>query len=407
VRRRLLAAALGLTVALAGVGVAEQRVRATELGSMRVWFDPPGIKYVLAPEGEADGRGWSPDVPPEQKDDRPRVVCLGDSVTYGVNVGPRETWCAGLRRAIPNLETVNLGMNGWDAEQVATLLETHVAAWEPELVVWGTYVNDVFPTYLLYGQITGDPVFVGTDVPEQARLLPETLALFLVRNSALFRRTQGAAYARSERTAGPSSPRPGWYEAQVGRVAAWSAETNTPVVYLAIPPHVMANMATCPDQFPVPGLCDASAAQYQGVLDALTTRGVPFVDALPAFRASGQPHFHPPGRQDPDHPNAAGHAILTAAVAPAVRAALGLPAADTANAVTDTMSGASASAESPPLPGAPPGAPPLPGAPLPDGARGGPDGMRGGPDGTRDRPTPRHPGGGKRAREGARFGDPL
>ena len=48
-----------------------------------------------------------------------------------------------------------------------------------------------------------------------------------------------------------------------------------------------------------------------------------------------------------------------------MRAALGLPAADTANAVTDTMSGASASAESPPLPGAPPGAPPLPGAPLP------------------------------------------
>ncbi len=323
-----MATLLGVLGVLGALGAAEHWQRGHELGTMRVCFDPPGIKYVLEPSAADRGRGWQEgaEIPPKTAG-VPRIVCLGDSVTFGVNVGARETWCEGVRRGLggagaPKVEAFNFGMNGYDAEQVATLLESRIAPYAPDVVVWGTYANDVFPTYLLYGQKSGDPVFVGSDIPPQARIAPERAALFLVRHSALFRRLQGAAYARSERMGGLRRASGGAYGAQVDRVMAWSMAHEVPVVFLAIPPHVMANMPTCPGEFPSAGLCDAAADQHRTVTDTLASRSATWVDALPSFQASGQPHFHPEGRRDPDHPNAAGHRVLAEAVLPAVRRAL-------------------------------------------------------------------------------------
>ncbi len=322
--RRALAVGVGTLLALGILGAAERYQQAHELGSMRVHSDPPGLKYVLSEPD--DDRGWYEGrLIPRKSDGTLRIVCLGDSVTYGVSVSAAETWCADVRRGLGvKAEAYNFGMNGYDAEQVATLLTTRIAAWNPDVVVWGTYVNDVFPTYLLYGQESGTPVFVGTDVPEQAKLLPEALALLLVHHSALFRAVQGGAYARSESRAGPRAARPGWYGEQVAKVTAWSRDTKVPVVVLAIGPHALSNMGTCPQQFPVAGLCEASAAQYASLTAELTAQAVAYVDGLAAFQASGRPHYHPPGRLDPDHPNAAGHRVLATAVLPAVRAVLGV-----------------------------------------------------------------------------------
>lgn len=315
--------ALGTAAAIGAVGAAEAWQRKHELGSMRVWFDPPGLKYVLDADPMEVDRGWVEGaVPPPRREGAPRVVCVGDSVTFGVSVGPRETWCADLRRALgKKVEAFNFGMNGWDAEQVATLLEARVAAWEPDVVVWGAYVNDMFPTYLLYGLQTGDPVFVGSRVPDGARLLPEPLALRLVRTSALFRRLQGAAYARAQRKGLPGA-KAEWYGEQLDRIRAWSKNTGVPVVALAIPPHVLARPDTCPRYVTDPSLCTSYLGQYQNMVAALERRGFTWVDGLAAFQASGQPHYHPPGRNDPDHPNADGHAVLATAAFPAVNAVL-------------------------------------------------------------------------------------
>lgn len=369
---RLAAALLGLAVAGSIIGVAEHWQRAHELGEMRVCFDPPGLKYVLADSGERPDRGWqegtaaAPPLPGVT-----RVICVGDSVTYGVSVAENEAWCARLGRGLGRAEAFNFGMNGWDAEQVATLVESRLDAWQPDVLVWGAYVNDVFPTYLLYGLRTQDPVFVGTDIPARARVLPESWSLFLVRNSALFRRLQGAWYARSERSSGPAPPRPGWYDAQVDRVAKWAAGNGTPLVVIAIPPHAMTDPDTCPAQFPVPGLCDVSAAQYAQVTASLTRAGIPYVDGLAAYRAGGQPHYHPNGRLDPDHPNAAGHALLARAALPAVRAALG------SGEEQGNPEGSPFNSEATPT-----------AAPM------GKEGPR------HDRPAPRHPGGGRRRAAG-------
>lgn len=322
-RRRLLAAAFGTIVAGVALAAAERWQRDNELGAVRVCFDPPGLKYVLSADPMTVERGWVEGaVPPPRRPGVPRIVCVGDSTTFGVGVATQETWCADVRRSLGKAEAYNFGMNGWDAEQVATLLEARVPAWEPDVVVWGAYINDVFPTYVLYGSQSGDPVFVGTRVPEGARLLPEKLALALLPHSALFRRLQGLAYVRSERNRKLPGSSTDWYGQQLDRIKAWSTRTGTPLVVLAISPHVLADPATCPSQVPDASLCEAGARQYQGMVTALERRGLGWVDGLSAFQASGKAHYHPPGRLDMDHPNAEGHAVLAAAVLPSVIEAL-------------------------------------------------------------------------------------
>jgi hypothetical protein len=53
----------------------------------------------------------------EPAPDRTRVVALGDSFTFGLEVGARETWIAVLERARPELEIANLGVCGYDLVQ--------------------------------------------------------------------------------------------------------------------------------------------------------------------------------------------------------------------------------------------------------------------------------------------------
>jgi len=53
----------------------------------------------------------------EQAAGRTRVVAVGDSFTFGLEVGPQETWIADLQRARPELEIANLGVCGYDLVQ--------------------------------------------------------------------------------------------------------------------------------------------------------------------------------------------------------------------------------------------------------------------------------------------------
>jgi hypothetical protein len=46
-----------------------------------------------------------------------RVICSGDSFTFGIGVDDRDTWCAQLGELDPRLETVNFGHAGWGIDQ--------------------------------------------------------------------------------------------------------------------------------------------------------------------------------------------------------------------------------------------------------------------------------------------------
>ena len=311
----------------AGVGVVlgERWQLERELGTATIVFEPPGMKYALTGNAAADrGRGYSDSREPSPKEPwRQRVITVGDSVTFGVSVAPREAWPGALQALLPSsVDVLNFGVNGYDAEQVASLVESRLAAWKPDLVVWGTYTNDLAPTYMLYGTKTGDPVFVGNHVPEGARVLPEPLSLWLVRRSALFRRLQGGFYSRLVAEKGAVVAEPEWYPEQVRRVRQWTQEHGVDLVVMVLTPHVLADEPGCPSRHAEPKMCEGAKLAYQRITSVLAMAGLPYVDGLAAYQASGQPAFFPEGRDDPDHPNPAGHGILASAVAPAVAARL-------------------------------------------------------------------------------------
>ena len=77
-----------------------------------------------------------------------RVVCLGDSWTFGANVGDAETYPrqleARLRERFPEreVEVLNLGVLGYSSFQGLRVMERHGVGLEPDLVVIGYGMND-------------------------------------------------------------------------------------------------------------------------------------------------------------------------------------------------------------------------------------------------------------------------
>lgn len=77
-----------------------------------------------------------------------RVLCLGDSITYGYNVDGDDTYPQRLQRELEarapgaNVEVLNAGVPGWSWIQGLRFLEERGAALAPDVVVMGHGTND-------------------------------------------------------------------------------------------------------------------------------------------------------------------------------------------------------------------------------------------------------------------------
>ncbi len=77
-----------------------------------------------------------------------RVICPGDSFTFGHAVQDDETWPAQLERELEAglspraVEVLNCGVEGYDTSQEIAFLEMKLFAFEPDVVVLGYFVND-------------------------------------------------------------------------------------------------------------------------------------------------------------------------------------------------------------------------------------------------------------------------
>ena len=77
-----------------------------------------------------------------------RIVCLGDSHTFGYGVGEGESWPCVLESALrarldgSRFEVLNCAVNAYDAEQSLALLELRLLRFHPDLVLLGFFVND-------------------------------------------------------------------------------------------------------------------------------------------------------------------------------------------------------------------------------------------------------------------------
>jgi len=268
--------------------------------------------------------------PPAKRAGVKRIIAIGDSVTFGLGVNTHEAWPAVLERSLDRAEVFNLAMCGWDAEQSVSLAVGELEAWDPDLVVWGNFPNDVLPSFLMWGAHDDHPVFVGTSVPPGVGTFSETMDLFLAQRFAMYRQWMAARMARAVKSGLTPSAPDGWYAEQLDRLSSWSIRSGIPVLVMAIPAHTQAAPERCPE-FIQAHDCEKQAGRYRVITDALKASRLRWLDGQRFYAASGAPHFmvgpgDVPGpgawHDDAEHPTAAGHRALVTGLLGPVRQAL-------------------------------------------------------------------------------------
>ncbi len=85
-----------------------------------------------------------------REDDKRRIILLGDSLTYGYGVAAADTYAEVLaslgRKTDPAVRIYNLGVNGYNSQDMLRVAAKWVPILAPEQVVYGICLNDFLPS---------------------------------------------------------------------------------------------------------------------------------------------------------------------------------------------------------------------------------------------------------------------
>ena len=321
---------VGLAVAEAGV-----RLAGIDAGIHVIYrenfqlSDNPVLKYELRP-GSRDGRhtinsaGMRDTEYPEAKPDEIyRIVIVGDSVTYGLTVGPRQAFPEQLEQllaarlpaslAAQGLEVLNLGVSGYNIEQVVERLRTLGLSYDPDLVIYAYSLNDSQTFSLeLQGLSAMRKNAEQTYTPERSllRWLSHSRAFMLAWRSFQEPWTRPAKPAKqspdylavvSGRHAdyfGALHEGQGWerIEEGFGKLARLGQSSEaSPRVLLAVMPMHLAKETDYP-----------LAALHQKIIAEADRQGLETLDLAPALMPDG-PNTQSADFNDPFHPSPRGH----------------------------------------------------------------------------------------------------
>lgn len=110
------------------------------------WLNYPGEKNV---DGRrihigAQGARGEREVSPQPQPGRTRVVCWGESFTFGSEVGDDETWPARLElQSEGALEVVNLGVPAWGTDQALLRFRDTRGTMNPDVALMGFLVENI------------------------------------------------------------------------------------------------------------------------------------------------------------------------------------------------------------------------------------------------------------------------
>lgn len=83
------------------------------------------------------------DMDPEVAQGRVRVLCVGDSFTFGIGVASRQTWCNLLETLNDRLETFNFGEAGYGIDQAYLKYRRYSTDVQHDVVVFAFIKNDI------------------------------------------------------------------------------------------------------------------------------------------------------------------------------------------------------------------------------------------------------------------------
>jgi hypothetical protein len=82
-----------------------------------------------------------------QKPETADIVCIGDSMTYGISAQARDSWPAALGR-ISGTSVYNMGLGGYGPIQYLHLMRTKATTLHPKTIIVGLYLgNDLMDVY--------------------------------------------------------------------------------------------------------------------------------------------------------------------------------------------------------------------------------------------------------------------
>jgi hypothetical protein len=91
----------------------------------------------------ARGIRGAQEIPYEKRPGLTRIVVLGDSFTFGEEVGDDETYAHRLQTLIPSAEVLNLGVHGYGHDQMLLYLKEEGLKYHPDLVLLGFMPDDM------------------------------------------------------------------------------------------------------------------------------------------------------------------------------------------------------------------------------------------------------------------------
>lgn len=211
---RLAAVGIGLAVGLLLCEILLRIARPEAL-----WFGPEGMEAFVVSDAAL---GWvgRPDVRSEERSDpdsphevstnsrglrnretsyardaRRRILCIGDSFTWGLGVESRDAFPSLLEAGSSDTEVINAGCLAWGTAQEWLWLEREGQRYSPDVLILEFFVNDFFDNeggYLrrqrpTFAVSAGEPVLQASPAPFPERSRSESILRFLRGHSWVFR----------------------------------------------------------------------------------------------------------------------------------------------------------------------------------------------------------------------------
>jgi lysophospholipase L1-like esterase len=245
-----------------------------------------------------------------------RILCLGDSVTFGHWVEAQQAFPRQLEQALAGrtgtpVQVINAGVPGYSSFQELKWLEEKGWEYQPDLIVVSFVLNDVVERYLTMAAYGGAHTILGVDTTVTLQPLSR-----LLRRTAFHRfvtsMMQGQARRREIYSVRrlfadplPAEIEEAWQltEGELSALAAVARARQVPLVLVAFPFRfqVQENLPPLPQQ---------RLARWASAEE------IPYVDLTGAFVALGPEA----GFLDHDHPTPAGHRAAALEVAAALMA---------------------------------------------------------------------------------------